>query len=138
MTVDLSQRPIGPEGIEFIAAGLRGNTVTTALFLDVDELDVHNPGLQDRGAALLADALRENSKLEVLSMRNNHVGDDGVLAFAATLQKNNSLNQLNLAGNVFIDVLFDAKGWSGDHFENIVNFPAFCISLKDDEICQDR
>ncbi|CAF1024628.1 unnamed protein product [Adineta steineri] len=51
------------------------------------------------GASYIADALRQNNTLEVLSLRNNNLDDIGVQYLTDMLKTNKSLKKLDLSGN---------------------------------------
>jgi Ran GTPase-activating protein (RanGAP) involved in mRNA processing and transport len=58
----------------------------------------HN-NIDDVGAKLIADALKNNHSLNTLDLMVNNIGDDGVIAIADALKVNFSLDKLNLLAN---------------------------------------
>lgn len=51
------------------------------------------------GAAILAEALKDNKALLELDLESNRIGNEGALAFAEALKQNTNLKVLNLIGN---------------------------------------
>ena len=51
------------------------------------------------GACEIAELLKENSSLEILDMRGNAIGDDGVTALGRALEVNSTLRSLELASS---------------------------------------
>lgn len=90
-TLDLSQNPIGDEGVEALARG-------APLGL-LDALSLRGVGLTDRGLARLASARWAPSSL---SLGDNAIGDEGARALAAS-PACARLRRLDLAGNGLTD-----------------------------------
>jgi len=55
--------------------------------------------LCDRGASLLAEALRCNTRLHVLNVKNNNIGENGIGLLVKMLLHNTTLHTLSIANN---------------------------------------
>lgn len=65
----------------------------------VKSLYLHNTGINDKGAELLAFVLRFNKTLEHLSLNQNRIGSEGCAALASALNENRTLVSLGLSNN---------------------------------------
>jgi Ran GTPase-activating protein (RanGAP) involved in mRNA processing and transport len=78
---NLTDNQIGPMGARSIAKNLCDSTVKT-LILDDNKL-------RDDGVKLLAEGLKENTTLTTLSLKFNHIGQEGLFALRNVLIKDN-------------------------------------------------
>ena len=62
-------------------------------------LSISYCGIDVNGAKEIADALKFNTTLRVLNIDNNQIGDEGASEFADTLRVNNSLQEITLDNN---------------------------------------
>ena len=62
----------------------------------VERLDLHGIGVGDAGAASLASALEKNATLQTLNLSFNKVGAAGAASLASALEKNATLQKLDL------------------------------------------
>ena len=98
---DFSTCSIDPTRAQAIAEALKTN-------VKLVKLDLYDNQLGDDGLKALAGALETNTKLRVLNLKWNGLGklnqvggpdnDAGVIAFAAALKKNKTVEQINLVG----------------------------------------
>lgn len=91
-SLNLSNKKIGPEKAQELAAALEYNNTLTFLNL------VGN-AIESKGAKAFATLLKKNNTLEHLDLRWNYIGLDGVMELATSLQNNNSLSAIYLDGN---------------------------------------
>ena len=89
-------------GCEQVALALVESQVLT--------LRLHDNGIGDDGAQLLAEALALNGRLLSLSVARNHVGPRGGLAFGRALRANSSLTRLDVGHNRLGDAGAEALG----------------------------
>ena len=61
--------------------------------------DLHNNNVGDAGAASLASALEKNATLQTLDLVGNEVGDKGAASLESALEKNTTLQRLSLGHN---------------------------------------
>jgi Ran GTPase-activating protein (RanGAP) involved in mRNA processing and transport len=52
------------------------------------------------GASAIAEALKVNSSLQVLSVSSNNIGDSGAVAIARALCQNSMLQKLDVRGSI--------------------------------------
>eukprot|EP00937_MAST-01D_sp_MAST-1D-sp2_P000950 g950.t1 len=84
---------IGDNGVRMIAAMLHvANPNLTEVFLSGNDVG-------DEGAALFADALKDNSSIVKVHFGRNRIGDDGARALAEALTQNASVRELVLYEN---------------------------------------
>ena len=79
-------------GINACLGKILGCPKLVRLFLSRNNID-------DVGAKLITDALKNNHSLNTLDLMLNNIGDDGVMAIADALIVNRNLTKLNLLGN---------------------------------------
>jgi hypothetical protein len=65
----------------------------------LQRLDIKNNQVGDSGAAAIAEALKLNATLQHFSLYSNRIGDSGATAIAEALKLNTSLQQLYLYSN---------------------------------------
>ena len=116
---------------ELQAVYLSGNDITcvgAALFADalrendsLTKVHLSRNAIADDGACALAEALASNSTLKELILYENDIGDKGVLALANMLKANTALERLSLAGNPTT-----ADGW--EHFVDVMEDPRVVLS----------
>jgi hypothetical protein len=93
---------LGPKGTKYIAAALRN--------CEVVELNMYNNSIQAEGVAYITKVLAEgNTKLKVLYMSNNDIGDEGCLKLAEALPMT-KLEALYLNRNNITEVGFIRLG----------------------------
>ncbi len=94
----LANANCGPEGAKALARVLRGGPDAPAPQLR--QLNVSNCGIEAAGGKALAEALRANATLRVLHVGQNILGDEGAIALARALGRDNrTLKQLWLQRN---------------------------------------
>mmetsp|Transcript_9336 Transcript_9336/g.17893 ORF Transcript_9336/g.17893 Transcript_9336/m.17893 type:complete len:631 (+) Transcript_9336:70-1962(+) len=67
------------------------------------ELYLHNNGIDDEQASVIADVLRKNRTLKKLWMFHNNIGDAGAINLAKMIRENQSLRTMHLRGNAIGD-----------------------------------
>jgi Ran GTPase-activating protein (RanGAP) involved in mRNA processing and transport len=93
--LDLRRSDLFDEDAATIAERLRGsNSSVTRLFMGGNNVG-------DKGAAALAELLRDNGGLRLLDLSENKISGEGVRALAGSLKQNNSLSTLWLMMNTF-------------------------------------
>ena len=111
LSLRLSGCDIGPEGVKFIAEGLR-----TAR--NLESLSLSGCSARWQGAEALGNALAQNESLLELDLSDNQLGARGVKSLVQNgLQSNERLTRLSLAGNRIgakgveaLGALLEAKG----------------------------
>ena len=66
-------------------------------------MELRSCNIDDEGARHLATMLEKNTSLETLDLDNNKITDDGLKHLAIPLEKNTSLRWLSLNGNNITD-----------------------------------
>ncbi|CAF1592671.1 unnamed protein product, partial [Didymodactylos carnosus] len=69
----------------------------------VSDITLHNIGIDEEDALVLAEALKVNKTLTTLNLENNEISVRGGEALAEALKVNKTLTTLNLAGNQISD-----------------------------------
>ena len=69
----------------------------------LQELDLHNNQISDKGATALAQALEGNTTLQILYLGDNKISDKGATALAQALEGNTTLQKLYLYNNQISD-----------------------------------
>ena len=83
-------------GVNFMSStGLKGVRLT--------KLVMHSNNITDRGAAVLAEVLKENMMLQQLDVRGNSIGDRGTTILAEMLKEDKTLQQLDVTYNCIGD-----------------------------------
>jgi Ran GTPase-activating protein (RanGAP) involved in mRNA processing and transport len=90
----LSCCPIGSEGAIILADALCLNAMP-----NLKRLYLGSCGIEDDGLLSLGLALKQNTSLQVLALKNNHFGERGVFALAKSLPNIKGLQKINLMGN---------------------------------------
>jgi len=99
--VNLSENGLGSMGIEVLISAVVKCNHLKELYLDDNEIGT-------RGCNSLANLLkRRGSKLETLSLYDNSIDNEGVIALSQSLKKNSTLKCLGLRGNKKITM----PGW---------------------------
>ena len=88
--LDISNNPIGDDGISALSDGLHVNT--TLIQLVVHKCEVHS-----EGAKTIAKMLQANKTLKYLNISNNCIGDDGTTTIVHGIQDNTILAELNIS-----------------------------------------
>jgi len=103
--LSLRQNKIGNKGAEILGTALTQNETLLELTLEEDAGDDDGGfGISDEGAKALALGLRQNTSLRFLYLGYNNISDEGVQAFAETLeQRNMHLKTLDLRNNPIED-----------------------------------
>ena len=114
-TLDISYCGISHEGVEslvralaslqklYISSNKIGDNgiahIATALKTNTTmrTLDIRNCGLSDEGAESLARALAVNRSLQKLDISNNEIGDNGITHIATVFQTNTTLRTLDIS-----------------------------------------
>ena len=71
-------------------------------------IDLRSNNIQTGGGTEIPDFLVTNPPLEILSMANNHLGDNDAVLIASALKRNTNLRNLHLGRNDITDVGRDA------------------------------
>ena len=69
------------------------------MMICLEELDICDNNLGDRGAELLSEGITNTKTLKVLEIRYNNIGASGTTAIANALTNNTSLEALGMSGN---------------------------------------
>ena len=99
--INLSSRKINDEDIEMLMAGVtfKRDDFTQSEETALQQLDVSNNSIGDRGATVLAEMLKKNSTLQQLDVSRNSIHSGGATALAEMLKENRTLQQLDVSGN---------------------------------------
>lgn len=89
LILDLIDCPIGDDGGEIVASFLRSND-------SVIEVRLGDCRMTLRGIELIAEALKDNYTVEIVSVADNEIGDKGALAFIDVFDFNVSIKDLYL------------------------------------------
>lgn len=95
VSLELNENDIGIDGGRAIADMLLENT-------SLREINLLSTNIQSCGAKAIAMAIKQTkttNKLSSLNLCNNHIDDEGILAFADMLVDNETLNELYLECN---------------------------------------
>ena len=111
--LDISDNPVGDDGISAISDGLHDNT--TLIQLVACSCEFHS-----KGAESIAKMLLTNKTLKYLDISGNHIEDDGITVVACSIQANTALCELELH-----DCKFHSKG-----LENVNKMLMINKSLK--------
>ena len=96
--LEISDNPIGDDGISAISDNLHVNTTLI-------QLVARNCEFHSKGAKAVAKMLEVNKTLKYLDISKNHIGDDGIIAIIYSIRTNTILNELLL-----YDCKFHSKG----------------------------
>ena len=96
--LEISNNPIGDDGISAISDGLHVNTTLI-------QLVARNCKFYSKGAKAVAKMLLANKALKYLDISNNHIGDHGITAVTCSIQVNTTLIEL-----VVYECEFHSKG----------------------------
>ena len=88
---------VDDECVEMLAGGV--NFMSSEGLKNVRTLNMTTNNITERGAATLAEMLKENRTLEQLDVNHNSIGDGGATALAEMLKENRTLQQLNVSLN---------------------------------------
>ena len=121
--LDISDNPVGDDGISAISDGLHVNTTLIQLVACSCEFC-------SNGANSIAELLQTNKTLKYLDISRNHIDDDGVTAVACSVQANTTLGELELR-----DYKFHSKGLENVNKMLMMNksLKRFGISYYDDD-----
>lgn len=90
-SLDLSNKGLTDENLEFLCLALRNNTHLTSLTLK-------DNFISDKGIEFLIKALEENCKIQFIDLVGNYIGYNGLCDFILVLQqKNHKLVTLNFS-----------------------------------------
>ena len=102
-------RSIIENGTSLVSIDLSENDITPEVCYDLKNLMIHSKYLREviwngnfvglKGINFIVDALKENSKIKSLSLRNTSIGKVGVQSLALGLYKNEHLKILDLGSN---------------------------------------
>lgn len=93
-TLDLSGNNIRADGLATLAGALRVSPGVTSL-----SLKYNNIGTLHHGLRVLCEALKSNTSLAFLDLRNNCIGPDGGSLIGDMLQHNRALTHIDLSWN---------------------------------------
>ena len=80
--------------IAAISDGFKGNKSLHELNMSIEYSKITN-----KGAKLLAEAIKVNKILKILHINSNRVSDDGIASISDSLKSNNSLQELHMGDN---------------------------------------
>lgn len=96
-TLYLRDNHLNNEGVYFLAQALSLNGT------NVKNLGLGGNGITDEGVSFVAEMLKSNTKLRVLYLRHNQIGDQGIKVLADVLSFNNTtLKELYLSSNPLV------------------------------------
>ena len=107
-SLSLSQNPLGDEGVEVLAQGIKANK--TLKTLDLSMPHMYSFQIGPRGATAIADALSASASVTSLSLARNNLGDDGAEALSIGLKENKSIKMLDLSGKGYGGGLIGPRG----------------------------
>ena len=96
-SISLNENPIGMSGIKSMATLLSSGGCSLKI------LYLNKVNLGDKGASILANALKENHTLECLEIANNDISHVGAQCLELALEDNNTLQKISLAHNNICD-----------------------------------
>ena len=111
--LDISDNPVGDDGISAISDGLHVNATLI-------QLVARSCKFYSKGAESIAEMLQTNKTLKYLDISGNHIDDDGITTVACSIQANTTLDELKLH-----DCNFHSKG-----LENVNKMLMINKSLK--------
>ena len=97
--ITMDQVDVDDECVEMLAGGVNFMSSSGLKNVRITNLDMWSNNITDRGAATLAEVLKENSTLQQLNVRDNSIGDGGATALAKVLKENMTLQQLDVSNN---------------------------------------
>ena len=97
--IDMIRCHVDDECVEMLASGANFMSSTGLKVVRITKLDLFRNNITDRGAATLAEMLKENRTLQQLAVGGNSIGDGGATALAEMLKENKTLQQLDVSGN---------------------------------------
>ena len=109
---------------------LRNLVESLKIYPQIKELTLDQNQIQDEGATLLAELLKEDNTLKKLSLVQNKIGNSGSIDLARALKSNASLQCLNLSQNTIGDI--GVQQWI--EFFNEISFSLEQLNLSFNEI----
>ena len=97
--IDMRGCDIDDECVEMLAGGVNFMSSTVLKCVRITKLVLSRNSITDRGAATLAEVLKENRTLQQLDVSINSFGNGGATALAEMLKENRTLQQLNVSFN---------------------------------------
>ena len=97
--IDMSKCHVGDECVEMLAGGANFMSSTGLKGVRITKLDLFSNNITDRGAATLAEMLKENRTLQQLAVGGNSIGNGGATALAEMLKENRTLQRLDVGSN---------------------------------------
>ena len=119
--LDISDNPIGNDGISAISDGLHVNT--TLIQLVAYHCEFHS-----KGAESVANMLQTNKTLKYLDISFNHIEDDGITAVTCSIENNTTLTELKLH-----DCKFHSKGLQNINKMLMINKSLIKLGITDDD-----
>ena len=95
----MNQCYVDDECMEMFTGGVNFMSSTGLKGVRLTKLVMHRNNITDRGAAVLAEVLKENIMLQQLDVRGNSIGNGGAIALAEMLKENRMLQQLDVNHN---------------------------------------
>ena len=92
--LNISDNPIGDDGISAVASGIKTNTSTALIELNISGCEFHSEGIKS-----IAAVLKSNKTLKSLNLSENHVGNNEISTLACGIQDNITLTELHVNGN---------------------------------------
>ena len=123
--LDISENPIGDDGISAISDGLHVNTMLI-------QLVAHNCEFRSKGAESVAKMLQTNKTLKYLDISSNHIEDDGITAVTCSIENNITLTELKLH-----DCKFHSKGLQNINKMMMINKSLIKLSVNDGDDDED-
>ena len=97
--IDMNRSHVDDECVEMLAGGANFMSSTGLTGVGITKLVLSRNNITDRGAATLAEMLKENRTLQQLNISDNSIGGEGATALAETLKENRTLRQLEVTNN---------------------------------------
>ena len=89
--LNISNNHIGDVGTTAVVSGIKTNTSTALIELNISGCEFHSKGTEN-----IADVLKKNKTLRSLNISKNHIGDNEMSTLAHGIQDNTTLTELDI------------------------------------------